>query len=125
MIFRAFNSISASLAEPAGSRPLVAAMSWIEHTLLGTVALTVAVVAVASVGLGMLGGRVKLRHGATVIGGCFILFGASSIVAGIQSMGSAGDDPPMAAIPASPPVVIPPQPERPRDPYAGASLPPR
>jgi type IV secretion system protein VirB2 len=33
----------------------------------------------------MLTGRMNWRYGATVILGCFILFGAASIVAGIQS----------------------------------------
>jgi type IV secretion system protein VirB2 len=33
----------------------------------------------------MLTGRINWRHGAVVIIGCFILFGAVSIVAGIRS----------------------------------------
>ena len=50
--------------------------------------LRVAVIAVASVGFLMLTGRINWRYGATVIVGCFILFGAASIVAGIQSTAS-------------------------------------
>ena len=42
------------------------------------------------VGFLMLTGRINWRYGATVILGCFILFGAASIVAGIQSTASAG-----------------------------------
>lgn len=38
----------------------------------------------------MLTGRVNWRHGAVVILGCFILFGAASIVAGIQSTAALG-----------------------------------
>ena len=64
----------------------MAAINWIEGTLLGNVATTVAVIAVAIVGFMMLTGRMNWRHGATVILGCFILFGAASIVAGIQAM---------------------------------------
>jgi type IV secretion system protein VirB2 len=71
--------------DPQGSGVLVSAMHWLEGTLLGTVATVVAVIAVASVGLLMLTGRINWRYGATVILGCFILFGAASIVAGIQS----------------------------------------
>jgi type IV secretion system protein VirB2 len=52
---------------------------------LGNVATAVAVIAVAMVGFMMLTGRMNWRFGATVILGCFILFGAASIVAGIQS----------------------------------------
>jgi type IV secretion system protein VirB2 len=38
----------------------------------------------------MLTGRMNWRHGVTVILGCFVLFGAGAIVAGIQSAASAG-----------------------------------
>ena len=76
---------SYSAADPAGSGVIVSAVRWLQGTLLGTVATVVAVIAVASVGLLMLTGRINWRYGATVIIGCFILFGAASIVAGIQS----------------------------------------
>lgn len=72
-------------ANPAGSGPIVAAMSWLQGTLLGNVATAVAVMAVAAVGFMMLTGRMNWRFGATVIIGCFILFGAGAIVTGIQS----------------------------------------
>lgn len=75
----------AGYVDPAGSGPIVGAINWIQGTLLGTVATVVAVIAVAVVGLMMLSGRMNWRYGATVILGCFILFGAASIVAGIQS----------------------------------------
>jgi type IV secretion system protein VirB2 len=72
-------------ADPAGSGPIVAAMGWLQGTLLGNVATAVAVMAVAAVGFMMLTGRMNWRFGATVIIGCFILFGAGAIVTGIQS----------------------------------------
>lgn len=77
-----------SYADPAGSGPILGAVSWLQGTLLGTVATVVAVIAVASVGFLMLTGRMNWRYGATVILGCFILFGAASIVGGIQSAAS-------------------------------------
>lgn len=77
-------------ADPAGSGPLVAAVHWLQNTLLGTIATVAAVIAVAAVGFLMLTGRINWRYGATVILGCFILFGAASIVAGIQSTASFG-----------------------------------
>jgi len=80
-----------SLADPSGSGVIVSAVRWLEGTLLGTLATVVAVIAVAAVGLLMLTGRINWRHGATVILGCFILFGAASIVAGIQSTASMGE----------------------------------
>lgn len=73
------------LADPQGSGPVVSAVQWLQGTLLGTVATVVAVIAVACVGMLMLTGRINWRHGAVVILGCFILFGAVSIVAGIRS----------------------------------------
>jgi type IV secretion system protein VirB2 len=79
-----------SLADPAGSGVIVAAVRWLEGTLLGTIATVVAVIAVASVGFLMLTGRINWRYGAVVILGCFILFGAASIVAGIQSTAQLG-----------------------------------
>ena len=41
-------------------------------------------IAVAVIGFMMLTGRMNWKHGLTVIVGCFILFGAATIVGGIQ-----------------------------------------
>lgn len=78
-------ALAAIPADPAGSGVIVDAVNWLQGTLLGTVATVVAVIAVAAVGFMMLTGRINWRHGAVVILGCFILFGAASIVAGIRS----------------------------------------
>lgn len=78
-----------AVADPEGSGPIVAALGWLQGTLLGNVATAVAVMAVAAVGFLMLTGRMNWRFGATVIIGCFILFGAASIVAGIQQAAGA------------------------------------
>jgi len=75
--------------DPAGSGPIIAALAWLQGTLLGNVATAIAVMAVAAVGFMMLTGRLNWRFGATVIIGVFILFGAGAIVSGIQSV-SAG-----------------------------------
>src|SRR3954470_6965312 len=72
--------------DPAGSSPLIAALDWVQGTLLGNLATTAAVIAVAAVGFLMLTGRMDWRRGLTVVIGCFIIFGAVSIVAGIRSM---------------------------------------
>ena len=76
---------AAVLTDPEGSGVIVGAVNWLQGTLLGTVATVAAVIAVAVVGFMMLTGRVNWRFAATVIVGCFILFGAGAIVAGIQS----------------------------------------
>jgi type IV secretion system protein VirB2 len=78
------------MADPSGSGVIVNAVNWLQGTLLGTVATTVAVIAVAAVGFMMLTGRINWRHGAVVILGCFILFGAASIVAGIRAAAIGG-----------------------------------
>ena len=72
--------------DPAGSGALTGALGWIQGTLLGSVATAIAVIAVASVGLLMLTGRMNWRFGATVVVGLFILFGASAIVGGIRTV---------------------------------------
>ena len=85
----------------------------------------------------MLTGRINLRRGASVVFGCFILFGASSIAGGIPSAVAAADlgaaplpapyQPPIAAPPTVPtvPATPPAKPPVQNDPYAGASVPQR
>ena len=74
--------------DPAGSNPILNAVNWLQGTLLGNVATALAVLAVGAVGLMMLTGRIDWRRGGTVILGCFIIFGAASIVGGIQTVSS-------------------------------------
>lgn len=81
----AWSEAAAQTGSPQGSGPILAAIQWIQGTLLGNVATSVAVIAVAVVGFMMLTGRMNWRHGITVILGCFIIFGAAAIVAGIQT----------------------------------------
>ncbi|MBC6983775.1 TrbC/VirB2 family protein [Caulobacter sp. 17J80-11] len=81
---------AAQVADPAGSGPILGAVTWVQGTLLGNVATAVAVIAVAMVGFMMLTGRMRWKTGATVILGCFVLFGAATIVAGIQAAARGG-----------------------------------
>lgn len=76
---------SQGVADPAGSSPVLAALLWVQDTLLGRVATTAAVIAVALIGYMMLTGRFEWRRGLTILIGIFIIFGAVSIVAGIRS----------------------------------------
>ena len=85
LLFAASPAFAADFADPAGSGAIIGAVNWLQGTLLGTFATIVAVIAVASVGFMMLTGRMDWRRGAMVVLGCFILFGAASIVAGIRS----------------------------------------
>jgi type IV secretion system protein VirB2 len=80
----------AQAADPQGSGPIVSALQWLQGTMMGAVATAIAVMAVAAVGFMMLTGRLNWRFGATVIIGCFVLFGAGAIVSGIQSAAAVG-----------------------------------
>ena len=126
-----FVPASSSLADPAGSGAVAAAVQWLQGTLLGTAATSVAVISVAAVGLMMLTGRLSVRRAGVVILGCFILFGASSIAAGIHALAGLGQAPPPepAYVPPAwvlpPPAPPPPAPAVPADPYAGAAVPSR
>lgn len=115
-----------SLADPQGGSAIVSAVDWLQGTLLGTVATSVAVIAIAWVGLMLLSGRISIRYGFTVFMGCFILFGAALISAGIR--GAAERGPAAYAPPSPPPAAPPPAPTPPpanADPYAGAAVPSR
>ena len=76
--------------DPQGSGVILGAVTWLQGTLLGNVATALAVIAVGATGLLMLTGRIDWRRGAVVILGCFIVFGAASIVAGIRSAATGG-----------------------------------
>jgi type IV secretion system protein VirB2 len=113
-----------SLSDSGGSGVIVAALSWLQGTLLGTAGTSVAIVAVSWVGMLMLAGRLEIRRGLTTIAGCFVLFGASAIAGGIQSF-AGGGGPEVAYAPPPPVPQPPPAPPRNPDPYAGAALPTR
>jgi type IV secretory pathway VirB2 component (pilin) len=85
-VFAASPAFAQTTPDPAGSSPLLAALEWVQGTLLGNIATTAAVIAVAIVGFMMLTGRIEWRRGLTVVIGCFIIFGAVAIVAGIRTL---------------------------------------
>ena len=113
-----------ALSTPLGGSALVDAAQWIQGTLLGTLATAVAVIAVALIGFGMLRGRIDVRRARIVILGCFVVFGAPFIAAGLIRMGdsertasNAGPPPPAS------PLARPAPTAQSYDPYAGASVP--
>lgn len=87
-VLAASPAFAQTVSDPAGSGPILAALQWVQGTLLGTLATTAAVIAVAVVGLMMLTGRIDWRRGITVVLGAFIIFGAVAIVAGMRSIAS-------------------------------------
>lgn len=115
--------------DSSASDALSAALAWLQGTLLGPVATTVAIIAVASVGFLMLAGRIDVRRAAQVIFGCFILFGASTIASGIMTaVNGTGGAPETAAAETPRPYYPPAQAQTgpgAYDPYAGAAMPTR
>jgi type IV secretory pathway VirB2 component (pilin) len=123
------------LSDPSGAQPLLEAARWalpeaarwVENVLLGSTAMVVATLAVATLGFLMLRGQVPFRRGASVLVGCFVLFGAHTLAQGIMDV-AGGDDltgPVVLAGPSGvPPPVVATSPAQPQvyDPYAGASV---
>lgn len=110
--------------------PLHAALLWLQSALLGTVATSLAMLGVAVVGFLLLQGRIDMRRAATVVCGCFILFGAPAIASGLIGLLSIVDpgpfpqlsamSAPVARAPVPPPVTEPANSGY--DPYAGAAV---
>lgn len=114
---------TASLFETAYTSPLAAATELISGTLIGSVALTLCVIAIFAIGLMMLTGRLPLRQGMRVVIGCFVLLGAPAIALGLTGLGqgTVTSEP----LPPPPTELAEPREEMPPaqyDPYAGASL---
>jgi type IV secretory pathway VirB2 component (pilin) len=118
--------VADALSTPLAGTALVDAAQWVQGALLGTLATAVAVIAVAFIGFGMLRGRIDVRRALVVILGCFVVFGAPLIAAGLLQM-SDSHSTALASTPLPPaPPLPPPTPSpQPYDPYAGASVPPR
>lgn len=117
------------LTDPPAASPVADSLAWIQGAALGSVATTVAVIAVATIGLLMLSGRLELRRGITVVIGCFVLFGAAGVAAALT--GLTGADAQRRPSTAPGPGQLSSQLERAApppdayDPYAGASVPDR
>lgn len=88
------------------SNAFAAAVAWLQGTLLGTIATTGAVIAVAWVGFLMLTGRVDVRRAVQAVLGCFIIFGASTIANGIFGAAPGiGTNSDLAQAPSPPPTL--------------------
>jgi len=78
------SAVFAQGAAAQGGDPITNALSWMQSILLGPIATSLAVMAVAGVGFMMLTGRMNWRYGGTVIIGVFVIFGAPRLVASIS-----------------------------------------
>jgi type IV secretory pathway VirB2 component (pilin) len=113
------------LTAAANEGAIAAASKWVSVGLLGPAATSIAILAIASLGLAMLWGRFDLRLAGRTIVGLFILFGAPLIAyelmqtldvreTAIPDVAQAAAAPQPPAIPTNAPV---------NDPYAGAAVP--
>ena len=103
--------------------PLRDATAWFDAVLAGPLVLAICAIAIAVMGLAMFAGRFDVRRGATVILGCFVILGASTIANGLVGRSTT------STAAADTPIATTPQPQMPQrndrkvdDPYAGASL---
>lgn len=112
---------------------LTAAIEWIDHVLLGSVGVAIAILCVAFVGALTMQGHIPVRRGLSTLIGCFVLFGAPVIAAGLltavraRSIEAAPVEAPPIATKSEPaPPYKPSIPaSAPYDPYAGAAVPTR
>lgn len=86
LLMLALTPAAASAQNAQGDDPITNALLWMQNILLGPVATSLAVMAVAGVGFMMLTGRMNWRYGGTVIVGVFIIFGAPRLVASISGI---------------------------------------
>ena len=112
----------APFADPTTS-PIEAATDWLLSLVTGSLAVGLSVLAVAVIGLLMLGGRLPVRDGLRVVLGCFVLLGAPVIASafvvagqGVHEQTRSEESPRPLADPRKMP------PPSAFDPYAGASL---
>ncbi len=86
--------------------------------------MALAVIAVALVGVLMLSGRLAVREAMQVVLGCFLLFGASAIAAGLLGASAGAPSNVSGPVATSPYVAATPPPPSPADydPYSGASF---
>lgn len=111
-----------SLFDPSTEPVTTGSVAWLETALLGPIATTLCVIAIALIGFGMLTGRIYLGSGLRTLVGVFILLGAPAIAASLSAIRepSVATTPPIAnSVETGPLRELPPANS---DPYAGASL---
>jgi len=119
--------VTPPLADPAAGAPLADAAAWVVAAATGELATGAATLAVAGLGLLLLQGRLPLRRAGRALLGCFLIFGAGPVAAGLLHAAAATSErEAVADLPAAPPprLAAPAQPEE-YDPYAGAAVPVR
>lgn len=109
--------------EGSGTPAIETSANWLASLMTGGLAVGLCVLAIAIIGLLMLGGRLPVREGVRVIFGCFVLLGAP-IIANAFVMTGEYLVPKQITTEANRPLPAPARelPPSAFDPYAGASL---
>jgi type IV secretory pathway VirB2 component (pilin) len=109
---------------PVPGNSIVTAVTWLEQLLTGTLATSLAVLAIAGLGYRLLTGQLEPRRALQVVLGIFILFGAPALVRELMAV-SRGTEVAAPEPGAAPEISTPAAPNAPlpRDPYAGAAVP--
>ena len=116
-------SVAPSLLDVPASSVFGSAADWVTNILMGSVAVSLCVLAIAFVGLMLMSGRLAIRDGLRVVIGCFVLLGAPLIAAGLRDVALEVENGPPAAVSIESMPERAPLPPSTYDPYAGASLP--
>lgn len=77
-------NVDGSLFDKADQPMLGAASEWIQNLLSGDLATSLCVIAIAILGMLLLGGRLQARRGMEVVLGCCLLLGAALMAAQLQ-----------------------------------------
>lgn len=114
-----------SLSDAPPVSAIATAANWVSNLLFGPLATAIAIIAIASIGLALMSGRIELRRGLSILIGCFLLFGARGLADGLRS--TATDNEKSVVSTAPPPPTFPnPKPSSSNtnafDPYAGAAV---
>lgn len=104
---------------------MVEALLWISDLLTGTIAVSIATIAVAVTGISMLSGRMPHQRAAMVVLGCFIVFGARFVAEGLSGLSGAQVEPAISriSIDEPPEFAAPDTSDRRNDLYPGAAIP--
>lgn len=101
------------------------AAQWIAGLATGSIAVSIAIIAVAGIGFALLAGRIPYSRMMQVVIGCFILFGAGTIAGAFISLWPESEVTARQTMPVEPPTYVATDPQQiPYDPFAGAALQP-
>jgi type IV secretion system protein VirB2 len=104
---------------------MVEALHWVSDLLTGTIAVSIAVLAVGLTGISMMRGRLPYRRAAKIVLGCFVVFGARLVAEGLAGLVGPQIEPeaPSVFVDQPPVFIAPDTTGRRNDLYPGAAVP--